>query len=88
MGAKHTPGPWQAAGKNIVQADGGVVAYVTAYGTTTPRQEANARLISAAPMLLEALQSLIRDPECRVTMTYSQYALARDAVDLATKGAK
>ena len=49
MSAKHTPGPWLAAGKHITQDDGGVIAYTTAYAKPTPRQLADARLIAAAP---------------------------------------
>jgi len=48
---KFTAGPWEASGKHIVQGDGGVVAYVTAYAMPTLRQKADARLIAQAPAL-------------------------------------
>ena len=54
MGAKHTPGPWEAtlgaSGMTAVEADNGtiVASYVS---------EANARLIASAPELLEAAKS-------------------------------
>ena len=70
--SKHTPGPWKPAMMNsrlmnvlphrvhgfIVQivggADGQMVAH--AHGRTEKECEANARLIAAAPDMLEALQ--------------------------------
>lgn len=72
--AKHTPGPWTAAGKHILQDDGGVIAYVTAYAKPTPRQLADARLIAAAPRMLDALEAVRLAP---------MYAV----LDEATKGA-
>ena len=61
-----TPGPWYVTGKltRYVEAriDGGLIQEVAACGPTKadggygPQQEANARLIAAAPDLLEALQ--------------------------------
>ena len=61
----HTPGPWRArAGSGgrpsiIYGHDGWPVADVTTYHgrTADERQEANARLIAAAPELLAALQT-------------------------------
>ncbi len=68
--SKHTPGPWYATGKltRYVEAriDGGLIQEVAACGPTKadggygPQQEANARLIAAAPDLLEALKELSR----------------------------
>lgn len=59
--AKHTPGPWELLGLDIV-SDPGVIAT-----TPTPQRggvfdrEGNARLIAAAPELLEALKALHED---------------------------
>lgn len=55
---QHTPGPWAQNGNLIEGPDGETVAYVTAYNTMTPRQKANASLISAAPELLAALEGM------------------------------
>lgn len=58
----HTPGPWRIGGteKRVIFADNGdVVARIACYGeqSETPEAEkANARLIAAAPGLLEALK--------------------------------
>jgi hypothetical protein len=64
--AKHTPGPWHVntqptyeGGHTIASASGLVVVNsVKGYGRTDDQNEANARLIAAAPELLTALQSL------------------------------
>jgi Iap family predicted aminopeptidase len=60
----HTAGPWKANFESfcpewaiITTAGGSIVANVNA----DHRQEANARLISAAPDLLEALRELCAD---------------------------
>ena len=60
---KHTPGPWQYTPTNtehvshIIRAsDGFGVATATPQGRATAR---NARLIAAAPDMLEALKSLV-----------------------------
>lgn len=66
-GTKHTPGPWKAFPSD--PADGAECYYLTAvelrgeiaciYGPQRDEQEANARLIAAAPELLEALEGLL-----------------------------
>ncbi|MFU7071278.1 hypothetical protein ACM75K_29005 [Pseudomonas aeruginosa] len=65
---KHTPGPWFVNGREsytkYVEAriGGGLLQEVAACGPTEQQeqQEANARLIAAAPELLEACQSFSR----------------------------
>jgi hypothetical protein len=49
MSTQHTKGPWRDHGTHIEGVDGELIAAVTTYGTATPRQKANARLIAAAP---------------------------------------
>ncbi len=64
---KHTPGPWFVNGHEnytkYVEAriGGGLLQEVAACGPTEQQeqQEANARLMAAAPELLEALQGMI-----------------------------
>lgn len=66
--SKHTPGPWKLSGANTVHSDEAkcIVAFV---GTANEevrefsgaRQRADARLIAAAPDLLEALEGLRLD---------------------------
>lgn len=60
----HTPGPWTVNDVSI-EADGGLVALAYARGKGS--MKANARLIAAAPELLEALKAVERhnDNPCR-----------------------
>ncbi len=69
MTAKHTPGPWHwfTHSPTVVFIDEGDGIVGIAWtgdpdGTETPLEEeiANARLIAAAPEMLEALKSIIR----------------------------
>ncbi|MEL6237049.1 MAG: hypothetical protein AAFO57_00270 [Pseudomonadota bacterium] len=59
MDAKFTPGPWSLWGKadpsQVIACDGGFVAQ-----TVGGNDEANARLIAAAPELLEAVEAAIQ----------------------------
>ncbi|MNJ10723.1 hypothetical protein D3C77_48850 [compost metagenome] len=66
--AKHTPGPWtferlRAGSIWAIQAGATCVAEIVRWATTDPaalaEREANARLIAAAPELLEALERLL-----------------------------
>lgn len=56
--AKHTPGPWATDGGDTVVAMGNqvVVTAPAPDGASFDEMKANARLIAAAPDLLEALQ--------------------------------
>jgi hypothetical protein len=70
---KHTPGPWQYAFEGgtaafIMEGDGTTVAKISTTENSTAHRNlpANARLIAAAPDLLEALkfaQSIIGHPD-------------------------
>lgn len=61
--AKHTPGPWRAMPDGYIQRDavdpfgGAVVAHVR--HSAPDRQAANARLIAAAPDLLDMCERLL-----------------------------
>jgi len=58
MSTKHTPGPWQVEARRgetwVCRADSAVLARVAA----AKEIRANARLIAAAPELLEALKAV------------------------------
>lgn len=65
MKNKHTPGQWMVAGRDQngsidIIADGLFIAEAIG-GLADGEQEANARLIAAAPDLLEALVALFND---------------------------
>lgn len=61
MNAKHTPGPW-TTGRAINTVDIGKFSFICPFGANSADQvaeiKANARLISAAPDLLAALESV------------------------------
>jgi len=66
--AEHTPGPWRVDGREIIYDDTSGLPYVvakTGLYVLTPNMdanaEANARLIAAAPDLLEALEAVLHD---------------------------
>lgn len=62
---KHTPGPWTAercdTGMEILDMNQESVAVACHYGDpySSIREEANAKLIAAAPELLEALEEIL-----------------------------
>lgn len=55
----HTPGPWRADRQYVIDADALTVARVASHGARA-QYEANARLIAAAPAMLEALKLAYR----------------------------
>jgi len=68
--SNHTPGPWTLGETDrneqptVVALDGGVLVAVCAHECITsliPEAIANARLIAAAPDLLEALKAIIAE---------------------------
>jgi len=73
MSAKHTPGPWQHSAKlsasenhrgfTVWNSDGWGLADVQPADEDGREGEANARLIAAAPELLEALQAVVSQLE-------------------------
>lgn len=57
MNTKHTPGPWTVTVNGINSPDGHIVFFDVSGGP----HEADARLIAAAPALLEALKMAYAD---------------------------
>lgn len=79
MGQEHTPGPWAAepadmfGDHNIVRGDSDealAVAAVVSNMRPADQVEANARLIAAAPDLLEALRSLVGNAGALAAFAY------------------
>lgn len=58
---KHTPGPWKRNGRTVSGPPTPLERIVAECGQSTSREidEANARLIAAAPEMLEALNALM-----------------------------
>lgn len=81
MNTKHTPGPWDVDSHgNIVQGPGRYKIAITSATSIADRSDgADARLIAAAPELLEALKDLVSQlPE----MDADQPLPGADAVDV------
>ena len=90
--SKHTPGPWRINGNNMfrwIVADSEVFTHSgdvnrSAYGGNMVCEsvhKANARLIAAAPELLEALQDMVSD---HASLSAATLAFARAAIAKAT----
>ena len=98
--SKHTPGPWSIdnpkKGHVCISApesrfwDLAKVVWQNdcdaELGQPSPQEEANARLIAAAPELLEALESLLDECEGTVMQTSANHSIerARAAIAKAT----
>jgi hypothetical protein len=98
MGAKHTPGPWTAVEDELVPERGCIyVEAKDTFGSSdmetiaeayklnsfdTEQQEANARLIAAAPTMLEALRAVVGalGPLKPTQETLKSYQLAEAAI--------
>jgi hypothetical protein len=104
MNTTYTPGPWTAkqdqdsTGATTIRANGINICFLSYYNkgvkTLDPYEvEANARLIAAAPELLEALQNLVQFVEWREDFIVedhkegedNQYSEALTAIQKATQ---
>lgn len=97
METKHTPGPWQlerlTGDHDIgIRVTGPVVSGYTAFIRTgwphenqRVEQEANAKLIAAAPDLLEALMTLVSSYDAEDS--FAELTVARAAIAKATGSA-
>jgi hypothetical protein len=81
----HTPGPWtyhadgEANHYTLMRSDGGwLISFLHNGEQWTLTQEANARLMAAAPEMLEALKNLENDDGS--TMPPSAWKLVQDAI--------
>lgn len=83
---KHTPGPWTATGHDggmcvVVESKWGSVAKALPVGCEV-QEAANARLIAAAPELLEALEEIaeqleLEGPSCSDILAAARAAIAK-----------
>jgi hypothetical protein len=92
----HTPGPWQRARNNVHAAQIAVVHHClnndwvevwspAAFCATEETQEANARLIAAAPELLEALRKYMDNDDLGARLSSPSYLAAKTAIAKATQ---
>jgi hypothetical protein len=90
MNTKHTPGPWTAEAESelerrtfVCAKDHAIADCMMGYGG---EDEANARLIAAAPELLDALTAIYNgaNPRARyVGRDAKEYVVAKELVDAA-----
>jgi hypothetical protein len=98
----HTPGPWRVFGDSIRQEDGTpwceshpICRVANANGAVAddcvdPDSDANARLIAAAPELLEAVEALVKRGQKRgqgAANNWWEMELAANAIAKAQEGA-
>jgi len=82
--SKFTPGPWGIA-QNAMEHWMVTAAdsehhrgYIASLATTNTQSEANARLIAAAPQMLEALEELVELKERRHSLPVEIYQESRE----------
>ena len=75
--SKHTPGPWHTAGEQGVQIRSAKDQIAKVWTMRGNEWKANARLIAAAPDLLEALQDMVSD---HASLSAATLAFARAAI--------
>jgi hypothetical protein len=85
---KHTPGPWKAGSRSVtaLETEDRLGMDVRLYGGSASDNRANARLIAAAPDLLEALQPFMAlEPELWSDIRVKRaFVIARTAIAKAT----
>ena len=91
MSTEYTPGPWRIGtpppnGEQTIGTLNGLMVAVATTGAEMEETKANARLIAAAPELLEALQSVL-DNCLDSEGLCAAHAKARAAIAKATGGA-
>lgn len=81
--SKHTPGPWIATYKTVTapETEDRLPLHVRIHGGNRDDNKANARLIAAAPELLEALLDMVSD---HTEISAGTLAFARQAINKAT----
>jgi len=79
---QHTPGPWRAKGHCIETEEYSFNWVASVQTSNVPEWEANARLIAAAPELLEALQAVVALPGFEPAEPYGK--IVRAAIAKAT----
>lgn len=85
MKTSHTPGPWSIQGDKIINEETiQYIADIRRDGEDDPEAQANARLIAAAPELLEALLNAQQDLTDTGTLSRETIAMFAPAIAKAT----
>lgn len=82
-GRKWTPGPWLADGASVYEERDDFSVICNLWSSSLPQWEANARLIAAAPDLLDALErclNFIANTESEMGVTLECGDKARAAI--------
>mgnify|MGYP007071651766 CR=1 FL=1 len=84
--AEHTPGPWEVAPdddgpRHVIAVDGVLIATAYTYQRTKATVSANARLIAAAPSLLEACQAAVESANVNEGTVYTMHDKGRAAYE-------
>lgn len=79
MKSNHTKGEWKVIGNGWVSAYGKLVAKPTSTNMSVEELEANAKLIAAAPELLEALKKSLKIVESITCMSSDEIQIMKDA---------
>jgi hypothetical protein len=88
MEGKRTPGPWRVArGRAVYSVEDGEGFAVAQMWSDPAIQEANARLIAAAPDMLEALREVADLEPGHFATASAAKGIARAAIARATGGA-
>ena len=80
---KHTPGPWRVDYMTVLAGTKNLVAECASMAVGESESKANARLIAAAPEMLEALKTILAHPRTNdksVVFMPDEVAKARAAI--------
>ena len=92
MNTKHTPEPWNVGegphkrNREVFDGNGFLVADCRTCCKEPETEKANARLIAAAPDMLEALRELLADPYLSDPINADRMTCARAAIAKAEGG--
>ena len=83
--SKHTPGPWWVAASGSFKV-ATITSTIGIYADQMPKEESetDARLIAAAPELLQALKFAVQQNEHDILMTGEELRQCRAAIAKAT----
>lgn len=86
MTTKHTPGPWETSRDAVPAGHVQITVYAAADGqrvATAFREEANARLIAAAPDLLAAMEEALDALRCEGSYEHLSRRSSGEQIDAA-----
>ena len=83
---KHTQGEWiTKEGQIYPQETGKTLALIPYFDKDNEEQQANAKLIAAAPELLDACIEFVRKVDCGMARSTKSYKQMKEAIQKATE---